>query len=297
MAGRWAKATQVGVTALCIGLGVSGCGKKEEAPSAEAATSGTTAVAAKPSGTSDAAVAATGEARLQQSFTEATLAEPPENTELPPAQTMTGKSVGKLYKQVVSLWDEIRFTGPTGRKLTYTATIETDIGNICIELYPEQAPNHVRNFIALAKAGYYDGLVFERTIHENTDDADFRREIVEAGCPMGTGDAGYGSIGYWLKPELSEQMTHEEGVLGSCHSDEGDGGACRFYINLRKAPYLDGQYTVFGKVTQGLDVARKILSLPVRTDGEYPEGDRPVHPVVMKRVTIHVAGAEAVAAK
>ena len=87
-------------------------------------------------------------------------------------------------------------------------------------------------------------------------------------------------------------MTHDEGVVGTCRSEEEqDGGACRFYINLRSAKYLDGQYTVFGKVTQGMDIARKILSLPVRTDGEYPEGDRPVKPMVMKKVTITVSGA------
>jgi peptidyl-prolyl cis-trans isomerase B (cyclophilin B) len=297
MAGRgWVKVAHVGLAGLCIGLGVSGCGSKEVTPTADASHSGTTAAVSVGSGEESDSNGATGAPRLQQSFSEATLAEPPEGTELPPAQTVSGKSVGKLYKQVVSLWDEIRFTTADGRKITYTATIETEIGTITLELYPEMAPNHVRNFVALARAGYYDGLVFERTIHEDVEDSEFKRDIIEAGCPTGTGDAGFGSIGYWLKPELADTMVHEEGVLGSCHSEQEDGGACRFYINLRKAPYLDGQYTVFGKVTQGLDVARKILSLPVRTDGEYPEGDRPIKPVVMKKVTITVAG-EAIASK
>jgi cyclophilin family peptidyl-prolyl cis-trans isomerase len=296
MAGKsqWVKAARLGLAGLCVGLGVSGCGKKDAGPVTEASNSGT---ASQTGSDSAVSAASTGDPRLNQSFAEATLPEPPESSELPPAQTMSGKSVGKLYKEVVAVWDEVKFTTADGRKLHYTATIETELGKITMELFPEMAPNHVRNFIALARAGYYDGLCFERTIHEDVDGSEFKREIIEAGCPTGTGDTGLGSIGYWLKPELSEQMTHDEGVVGACHSEEEDGGACRFYINLRSAKYLDGQYTVFGKVTQGMDIARKILSLPVRTDGEYPEGDRPVKPIVMKKVTITASGAEAVAAK
>ena len=65
--------------------------------------------------------------------------------------------------------------------------------------------------------------------------------------------------------------------------------ACRFYITLSKAPFLDGNFTVFGKVTQGLDVARRIFWLPVRNDPEYPEGDRPVKPAVIRKVTIRTS--------
>jgi cyclophilin family peptidyl-prolyl cis-trans isomerase len=278
----------VGIAGLVLGLSVAGCGKKAGPAPADAG-------AAAPAD-AGAASEASG-VRLGQSFAEATLAEPPDDSERPPDSTLTKKSVGKLYTEVVKHWDEVRFVTSAGKKIQYTATIETDVGNITLELWPEVAPNHVRNFITLAKAGYYDGLVFERTVHDGVDDPDMKIERIEAGCPLGTGYSGCGSIGYWLKPEPSDKVTHDEGVLGACHSAEEEASGCRFSINLAKAPFLDGQYTLFGKVTQGLDVARKILSLPVRNDAEYPEGDRPVNPVVMRHVTIKVTEGEAIAAK
>lgn len=226
------------------------------------------------------------EPRLRQSFAEATVAEPPAD-QCPPDTTMTGKSVGKLYTQVVRLWDEVAFVSAASLPLDYQATLETDMGTIVIALRPELAPNHVRSFVALARAGYYDGLVFERTLHEVLEgQAEARMEVIEAGCPLGTAETGPGSIGYWLKPEVNPQAVHEEGTVGACRASEEDTTACRFYINLCPAPYLDGNYTVFGKVTQGLDVAHKILSMPVRNDAEFPEGDRPANPIVIRKLTI-----------
>src|SRR5262249_47435071 len=93
-----------------------------------------------------------------------------------------------------------------------------------------------------------------------------------------------GSIGYWLKPELCDKVIHEEGTVGAWHAEEVETAACKFYITLSKAPWMDGNWTVFGKVTQGLDVARKILEGPVRRDDEFR--DRPQHPVVIRSVTI-----------
>jgi cyclophilin family peptidyl-prolyl cis-trans isomerase len=227
--------------------------------------------------------------RLHQPFAEATTSEPAGEWQRPPDLTMTGKSVGKLYKEVTQKWDDVRFVAPNGNRLAYRATLDTEFGPIVIALRPDLAPNHVRGFVALAKAGYYDGLVFERTINEQlANPAGDRLEIIEAGCPLGTGDPGYGSIGYWLKPEIHGDGVHDEGTVGACRGEQADTAACKFYINLHKAPFLDGHYTVFGKVTSGLHVARKILTLPVRSDPEYPEGDRPLKPVVIRTVTIHV---------
>jgi peptidyl-prolyl cis-trans isomerase B (cyclophilin B) len=229
------------------------------------------------------------EPRLHQPFAEATTAEPPAEWQRPPDLTMAGKSVGKLYTEVVRGWDGITFTTPDGKPLAYRAVLDTEVGPIEIALRPEVAPNHVRSFVALARAGYYDGLVFHRTINEQIPDRpDDKLEIIEGGCPLGTGEAGYGSIGYWLKPEFNPEATHEEGAVGACHGEEADTSACKFYISLCKAPFLDGRYTVYGKVTRGLNVARKVLTLPVRNDPEFPEGDRPVKPVVIRKVTIAV---------
>jgi cyclophilin family peptidyl-prolyl cis-trans isomerase len=227
--------------------------------------------------------------RLQQPFAEATRSEPPADWQRPPDLTLTGKSVGKLYTEVVRLWDTIRFTDKDGKPIAYTATLDTGLGAIEIALRPDLAPNHVRNFVALARVGYYDGLVFERTVHAKSEEhPEVEVEVLEGGCPLGTGDLGVGSIGYWLKPEFSNEP-HVEGTVGACHGEEPDTAACRFYITLNKAPFLDGNFTVFGKVTQGLDVARRIFWLPVRNDPEYPEGDRPQKPVIIRKVTIRTS--------
>jgi cyclophilin family peptidyl-prolyl cis-trans isomerase len=226
------------------------------------------------------------EPRLRQTFAEATRAEPPADWQRPPDLTLTGKSVGKLYTEVTALWDSIQYGDDAGRPIAYRATLDTELGPIEITLRPDLAPNHVRNFVALARAGYYDGLVFERTVHAKPEDqAAAEVEIIEAGCPIGTGDLGVGSLGYWLKPEFSKEA-HDAGTVGACHGVEADTAACRFYITLSKAPFLDNNFTVFGNVTAGLDIARRIFSLPVRNDPEYPEGDRPEKPVVIKKVTI-----------
>jgi len=144
--------------------------------------------------------------RLQQAFAEAIRQEPPADWQRPPDLTATLKSVGKLYTQVVSIWDTIRFTSPAGKALAYRATLDTELGPIVIDLRPDLAPNHVRNFVALALVRYYDGLVFERTVHGRSEEEPATEiEIIEGGCPLGTGDLGYGSIGYWLKSEFSKE--------------------------------------------------------------------------------------------
>jgi peptidylprolyl isomerase len=228
------------------------------------------------------------EPRMQQTFEAATRQDPPADWQRPPDVTLTGKSVGKLYSEVVKLWGSFRLFSGNSEIMTCTATLDTELGPIEIALRPDLAPNHVRNFLILAKMGYYDGLVFERTVHAKSDEQpDVEVELIEAGCPLGTGDSGVGSIGYWLKPEFSKE-THEVGTIGACHGVEPDTAACRFYITLNKAPFLDGNFTVFGKVTGGMEVVRKIYSLPVRNDPEYPEGDRPQKPVVIRKVTVKI---------
>jgi len=226
--------------------------------------------------------------RLHQPFTEAVFLEPPEGQLRPPDQTKTGKNVAKLYETIAGrdgvggLWDKVKFATPAGKRITYVAAIKTDLGNIRIEFLPDIAPNHVRNFVALAMAGYYDGLEFDRTVKEELGDKATFIEYIEAGCPLGKGDPSYGSIGYWLKPELSEEINHEAGTVGAWHAEEVESAACKFYITLGKAPWMDGNWTVFGRVTEGLDVARAIRALPVRRD----ENDRPERPVVIRTVTI-----------
>jgi peptidyl-prolyl cis-trans isomerase B (cyclophilin B) len=212
---------------------------------------------------------------------------PPEGAERPPDTTVSGKPVFKLLAEVQRLWNDIRFTTSEGKPILYTATIETALGKIVIALHQDWAPNHVRNFVALARAGYYDGLRFDRIVHQEANNAPVQLEQIQAGCPLGTGDFRYGSIGYWLQPEFNEQLHHEEGTVGACHGAEADSAACRFYINLSKAPFLDGNYTIFGKVVEGMEVVRRIHRQPTILDDQDVGGShRPKDPVVIQKVTI-----------
>jgi peptidyl-prolyl cis-trans isomerase B (cyclophilin B) len=278
----WGRAGAAAVLSALILMG--GCGKHAaEAPEDNSApTASSAASAATPAKKPAPKV----DPFLAQSFAEATVADAPEDQELP-AQTRAGMSVGKLYTEVIRLWKQIPFVNEEGKRLSYSATVQTDLGDIEITFRPDIAPNHVRSFIALARAGYYDGLVFERTVHLEADNASHAQlDFIEAGCPLGTGDENYGSIGYWLKPEFSDQVHHEEGSVGAWHKEEADTAACKFYITLGKAPYMDGNFTVFGKVTRGLDIARKIAERPLDPDNELK--DRPKDPVVIRKVTVHV---------
>ncbi len=305
---RWSKCWRsalrpLAAAALVGALGLAGCGKKAANPDnaqkpGEPAPPPVAAVAPPATGSAspqpeDLPPPPNDEQHLP--FAKATRraedGAPPE-MQPPPDLTMAGKSVGKLYTEVIRLWDTIRFVNPQGQRLEYAATIETDLGSIEIALRPDLAPNHVRSFVALARAGYYEGLCFERLREEKAEDqSDLIVQCIEAGCPRGTGEAGSGSIGYWLNPEFPRpeaKVTHEEGTVGACHGSEADTAACRFYITLCPAPALDGNYTIFGKVTRGLDVAKKIFAQPHVEDEQDGEGShRPRDPVVIRKVAIH----------
>jgi peptidyl-prolyl cis-trans isomerase B (cyclophilin B) len=221
---------------------------------------------------------------LQQSIQEAASLDPPDDGELlPPEKTIAGKSVGKMFETIFGqggvggLWDQIHLATSDGKIIRYTANLITDLGTITIELWPEVAPNHVRNFIALAKVGYYDGLGFDLAVHQKMGAAYL--DYLQAGCPLGTGEAGYGSIGYWLTPEFSDKI-HEAGTIGACHGESLESAAAKFYITLGPAPWLDGNWTVFGKVIRGLDVARTIFQQPA--DADFCPKER----VLIRQVTI-----------
>lgn len=215
---------------------------------------------------------------------------PPEGELLPPEKTVAGLAVGPLYEKVAKLFDEIKFVDSRNRRIKYFATLKTDQGDIRIELLGETAPNHVRNFIALSRAGYYNGLPFHRNLRREVDG---KAEVsIEAGCPLGTGDLGYGSIGYWLKAEPSDELVHDDGIVGATHSlvprgdqiEDLDNAACKFYIALTKAPWRDQSFTIFGKVVQGGGVAHTISQRPNQTDRGVE--DRPVRPAVIREVII-----------
>jgi peptidyl-prolyl cis-trans isomerase B (cyclophilin B) len=263
-----------------------GCHRRAPAPKADKKpdTAADTAKDAKPQVAIDP--------RLNQSFKDATRADPPAEAPRPPDTTATNKSVGKLYTDVARLWTEIPFVTAEGKRVEYSATLETDLGTIEMALLPDAAPNHVRNFVALARAGYFDGLSFDRIRHEVSEAPDSKGralDLVEAGDPLGADDTeDHDSIGYWLKPEFDDKIDHEEGSVGAVRGEEPDSAACKFYIVLSKeAPIPKGTYTVFGKVTKGLDVARKMQEQPViALEGETLY-TRPEKPVIIRKVTIN----------
>lgn len=148
-----------------------------------------------------------------------------------------------------------------------TATIETSQGTITIELWPDKAPNHVENFVKLAEDGFYNGLVFHRVIPNF---------MVQTGCPQGTGTGGPG----WNVNAEFNDASFEKGVLGMARAADPNSAGSQFFVCVADTPHLDGQYTAFGKVISGQDVADAIAE--VDRDGR----DRPFDDIVMTKVTI-----------
>jgi cyclophilin family peptidyl-prolyl cis-trans isomerase len=203
----------------------------------------------------------------------------PEGEQRPPEMTYNGKNAVKIFETIANgLWNETTFADNDGKRIKYRSVIKTDLGEIHVDLLGDHAPSHVRNFVCLAKTGYYDGMGFYYSINRKVEEGTVA--YIETGCPRGTGEAGSGSIGYWLRPEFSEKLTHTEGVLGACLGEDVESAACRFYIMAEPNPYMDGKFTIFGRVTKGMDIVRAINKRPV---GEF---DRAVNPVVIRSVTI-----------
>ncbi len=147
------------------------------------------------------------------------------------------------------------------------------------ELYPETAPNTVRNFISLINKGFYDGVIFHRVI------AGF---MIQGGDPDGT---GMGGPGYSIRGEFSgngfpNDLAHEPGVLSMARAMDPNSAGSQFFIMHETSPHLDGQYAAFGKVTEGLDVVDAIAR--VETDAM----DRPRTPQVIAKMTVETFGEE-----
>ena len=124
------------------------------------------------------------------------------------------------------------------------AMIETDKGNIVLELFEDDAPNTVANFVKLINKGYYNGLKFHRVI------PDF---MIQGGCPVGNGTGG---PGYTIKCEINPKK-HLKGTLSMAHAGKDTGGS-QFFITHSPQPHLDGVHTVFGQVIEGMDVVNAI---------------------------------------
>ncbi len=127
----------------------------------------------------------------------------------------------------------------------YIATIQTEKGDIQIELYPDKAPMAVNSFVFLAREGWFDGVTFHRVI---------TGFAAQAGDPSGTGK---GNPGYFYNNEISNLLFDKPGMVGMANSGPDTNGS-QFFITFAPAPHLDGSYTIFGRVISGLDVAENL---------------------------------------
>ena len=153
-------------------------------------------------------------------------------------------------------------------------TIEMqDGGRITCELYPDIAPQSVYNFISLANAGFYNGLIFHRVIPGF---------MIQGGCPEGTGMGGPGwhIKGEFLQNGVANPIKHTRGVISMARAMDPNSAGSQFFIMHQDAPHLDGGYAAFGHVVSGIEVVDEIAAVP--TDWN----DKPRTPVVMEKVEI-----------
>jgi cyclophilin family peptidyl-prolyl cis-trans isomerase len=165
----------------------------------------------------------------------------------------------------------------TNNQNIMSATLHTSMGDITIEFYPAEAPKTVANFIKLAQSGYYDGTKFHRVIKGFMD---------QGGDPLTKDDSkqaqwGTGGPGYTIPDEISPSLTNVAGTMAMANTGQPNTGGSQFFINAVDNPSLNGGYTVFGKVTAGMDVVTAINNVPVDSS------DRPLTPVVLQSITLN----------
>lgn len=158
--------------------------------------------------------------------------------------------------------------------VTPTVTIHTDFGDMAVEFFPDQAPQHVANFIELAESGFYDNKTFHRIVDGF---------MIQGGCPLGTGT---GNGPRRLKAEFNDTK-HVLGVLSMARTSDPNSASCQFFVCLADCAFLDGQYTAFGKVSspEGLETLKKIGKVPC---GPGSDGARskPVKPVKINKMSV-----------
>jgi len=159
-------------------------------------------------------------------------------------------------------------------------TFEMENGKVMkAELYPEIAPNTVKNFISLIKKGFYNGLIFHRVIPGF---------MIQGGCPekSGMGGPGYSIKGEFSSNGVKNDLKHSTGVLSMARSQHPDSAGSQFFVMVANSPHLDGQYAAFGKLIEGQNVADEIVN--TKTDFR----DRPYEEQVMKAVTVDTFGVD-----
>ncbi|WP_338473065.1 peptidylprolyl isomerase [Niallia sp. XMNu-256] len=168
------------------------------------------------------------------------------------------------------------YSSSVTEKPVVTITMEND-EKIVIELDPSAAPNTVANFVSLVEKGFYDGLIFHRVI------PDF---MIQGGDPEGngTGGAGYTIEGEFSENGIENHLNHERGVISMARSNDPNSASSQFFITVKEAPHLNGQYAAFGKVIEGMEVVDEIVSV------ERDRSDKPLKDQKMKSVTVDTKG-------
>jgi peptidyl-prolyl cis-trans isomerase B (cyclophilin B) len=151
--------------------------------------------------------------------------------------------------------------------------MQTNHGRIVLGFLPDKAPNHVENFKKLTREGFYTGLKFHRVIPGF---------MIQGGCPNtrdgAFGHPGTGGPGYQINAEFND-VDHERGILSMARSQNPNSAGSQFFLMVKHSPHLNRQYSAFGYVVEGMDVADKIVSLQV-------PGDVPREPAIMESVTV-----------
>jgi peptidyl-prolyl cis-trans isomerase B (cyclophilin B) len=165
------------------------------------------------------------------------------------------------------------FTTESAEELSkYRAVLETSMGNITFQFSPDKAPNHVRNFLRLASVGFYDGTAFHRVVKGFVIQGGF---LPTRGEPLDITQDRYIRK---MAPEFNDTQ-HDKGTVSLAHGDDAASGDTSFFIVLARTPVLDGKYSAFGKVVEGMDVVEKIEQVPVN-------GETPAMRVELKKVTV-----------
>ena len=178
-----------------------------------------------------------------------------------------------FVKGIVAGLMVVLMTG-TAAQSNEIAVIETTLGNIELEFLEDKAPGHTKNFKDLANKGYYDGTTFHRVIPGFMIQGGDSNSKSEDRSMHGTGGPGYS-----IKAEFND-TPHDRGILSMARSQDPDSAGSQFFIVVKDSHFLDNQYTAFGKVTTGMDVVDKIVSVP-----RDPK-DNPDERVEMKSVKI-----------
>jgi cyclophilin family peptidyl-prolyl cis-trans isomerase len=182
-----------------------------------------------------------------------------------PAAAAAGKPAGKTYAAPPPM--------SIDPNKTYTALIKTSMGDMTAELYAKDAPNTVNNFVFLSREGFYNGVIFHRIIKEF---------MVQTGDPEGTGRGG---PGYRFNDELKGPQTYTKGTLAMANAGPNTQGSQFFICHGPRAESLPKNYSIFGKVTQGLDVLDKIAGVQIRA-GPTGEPSQPVDPPKIDTIQI-----------